>query len=132
MLERVHHVGIAVANLEASRALYESTLQMKAGLHRVMPDQGVEIQFYELPGTRIELLAPVGDDSPLVGFLKDRGPGLHHVCYEVKDIRQALKDLLNAGLRAVDDEPRLGAEERLIAFLHPKSAGGVLIELQQA
>ena len=131
ILQRVHHVGIAVDDMEAGRAWYRDTLGLKPGLHALMMERGVEVQFFDLPGTRIELLAPLGEHSTMTKFLASRGPGLHHVCYEVEDIHRALTELTGRGLHAIDAEPRDGAEGKLVAFLHPRSAGGVLIELQQ-
>jgi methylmalonyl-CoA/ethylmalonyl-CoA epimerase len=131
ILQCIHHVGIAVDDMEAGRALYRDTLGLKPGLHRLMMERGVEVQFFDLPGARIELLAPRGESSSIAKFLADRGPGLHHICYEVNDIHAALATLTGRGLRAIDTEPRDGAEGKLVAFLHPRSAGGVLIELQQ-
>ena len=97
-----------------------------------MKDQGVEVQFLELPGTRLELLAPLDETSRITGFLEKRGPGLHHICYEVSDIAAVLLRLTKEGMQAIDAVPRPGAEDKLVAFLHPASADGVLIELQQA
>jgi methylmalonyl-CoA epimerase len=131
ILHAVHHVGIAVTDLTASSEFYETTLGMAKGLHRKLPDRGVEVQFFELPETRIELLAPLGANSSVQSFLDKRGPGLHHICYSVTDIASSLKTLVDRGMIALDSEPRPGAEDRLVAFLHPKSAGGVLIELQE-
>jgi methylmalonyl-CoA/ethylmalonyl-CoA epimerase len=105
---------------------------MKRGLRRALPERGVEVQFMKLPGTLLELLAPLGEASPIGKFMARRGPGLHHICFEVADIHRALADCLSQGLEAVDAEPRPGAEDKLVAFLQPHSTGGVLIELQQA
>lgn len=118
--------------LEEAAKLYETAFGMTRGLHVRLPERGVEVQFMEQPGTRIELLAALGEDSPLHKFLLRRGPGLHHLCFEVQDIHLALQQLSSRGLQVLDQEPRPGAEGKPVAFLHPGSAGGVLIELQQA
>lgn len=123
---------MAVLQLEEAARLYETAFGMTRGLHVRMPERGVEVQFMEQPGTRIELLAVLGGESPLQKSLDRRGPGLHHLCFEVKDIHQALKQLSARGFQILDPEPRPGAEGKLVAFLHPGSALGVLIELQQA
>jgi methylmalonyl-CoA/ethylmalonyl-CoA epimerase len=120
-----------VTDLAASGEFYELTLGMTKGLHRKLPERGVEVQFFELPETRIELLAPLGDNSTVQSFLDKRGPGLHHICYSVVNIAFVLKTLVDQGMIALDPTPRPGAEDRLVAFLHPKSAGGVLMELQE-
>ena len=131
LLQRVHHVGIAVADLETASTQYESLFGFRRGLQRELPQRGVSVVFFESPGAKIELLAPLGAESTVARFLAKQGPGLHHLCYEVGDIRQALSELQAAGLEAIDREPREGAEGKLVAFLHPRTAGGVLIELQQ-
>ena len=129
---RIHHVGVAVTDLEGAAKLYETSFGMTRGLHRLMPERGVEVQFMVLPGTVIELLAPLGDDSPVQKFIERRGPGLHHLCFEVADIEKALADCRRQGLEPIDLKPRPGAEDKLVAFLMPSPAFGVLIELQQA
>jgi methylmalonyl-CoA/ethylmalonyl-CoA epimerase len=123
---------VAVADLESAVRLYESVFGMTRGLRRVLPERGVEVQFMSLPGTLVELLAPLGDDSPVQKFLTRRGPGLHHLCFEVADLSKALAEFEQQGLELIDRVARPGAEGKLVAFLQPRSTGGVLIELQQA
>ena len=118
--------------LEEAAKLYETAFGMTRGLHVRLPERGVEVQFMETAGTKIELLAALGNDSPLQKFLDSRGPGLHHLCFEVPDIQRALRQLARQGMKLIDVEPRPGAEGKPVAFLHPGSALGVLIELQQA
>lgn len=121
------HIGIAVRDLEAARANYK-----RLGLEEVgreeLPEQGVELVIFELGGARLELLRPLGE-GPLARFLERRGEGLHHLAIAVADIEEELERLREAGVRLVDEEPRRGAGGTRIAFIHPKSMGGVLIEL---
>jgi methylmalonyl-CoA/ethylmalonyl-CoA epimerase len=132
MLDRVHHIGIAVHDIDSALALYRDKLGCKIGLRRKLPDRKIEVQFLELPGAHLELLAPLSDDSPISRFLEKRGEGMHHITYEVQDIDLALARLKADGVEAIDPEPRVGAEGKRVAFLHPKSMGGVLVELQEA
>lgn len=132
MFTRVHHVGVAVKQLDEAIAQYEGSFGMSRGLRVKLPDRGVEVQFMHLPGSAVELLAPVGDDSPVARFLAQRGPGMHHLCYEVEDIDLALASLVEQGLEAIDRVSRPGAEGKRVAFIQPRSALGVLIELQEA
>lgn len=134
MIGRLNHVAIAVPDLAAARALYRDLLEAKVSDPVAMPEHGVTTVFVELPNTRIELLHPLGDDSPVARFL-DRNPagGIHHVCYEVDDIRAARDRLRAEGLRVLGDgEPHLGAHNKPVIFLHPKDFCGTLIELEQA
>lgn len=121
---------MAVPDLQEAARLYETVFGMTRGLHRELPEHGVEVLFLHLPGTDLELLAPLGGDSPLTKFLESHGAGMHHLCYEVDDIYAALADCSRAGLELVDRAPRPGAEGKLVAFIKPTL--GVLIELQQA
>jgi len=132
LFKRIHHVGVAVERLDEAVALYESAFGMTRGLRAALPERGVEVQFLHLPGSTVELLAPLGDDSPVARFLARRGPGMHHLCYEVDNIEEALSRLTASGVEPIDPVPRPGAEGKLVAFLQPKSTAGVLIELQQA
>ena len=131
LFDRIHHIGIAVVDIDRALLLYRDQFSMTPGLRRTMESQGVEVQFMQLPGTLIELLAPLSKESPIARFLSSHGPGMHHMAYEVADIRDTLKWLKSNGFKVVDEEPREGAEGKLVAFVHPKSAGGVLLELQQ-
>ena len=131
LLDCIHHVGIAVSSIDEALPLYRDRLKMNPGLRKKMESQGVEVQFFNLSGTVIELLAPLSKDTTLARFLSRHGSGMHHLAYEVSDIRAALKELQDTGFDLVDEEPREGAEGKLVAFVHPRTMGGVLVELQQ-
>jgi methylmalonyl-CoA/ethylmalonyl-CoA epimerase len=133
MIGRLNHVAIAVPDLAAASALYADTLGAKVSAPLAQPRHGVTVVFVELPNTKIELLHPLGEDSPIAGFL-ERNPsgGIHHVCYEVDDILAARDRLKAAGARVLGDgEPRIGAHDKPVLFLHPKDFTGTLIELEQ-
>ncbi len=132
MFKHVAHIGIAVKNLDEAIAFYRDTLQLTITERKKVEDQGVEIAFVELAdGSVLELLAPLNEGSPLAKSIARRGTGLHHICLEVDDIDAALAKLTADGITMVDKKPRIGAEGRRIAFIHPKSAFGTLIELQE-
>jgi methylmalonyl-CoA/ethylmalonyl-CoA epimerase len=123
------HVAIAVPSLDESAATFERLLGAAASGRERVDSQGVEVMFLATGSAAIELIAPLTGDSPVGRFLASRGPGLHHVAFRVADLPATLRELAAAGLRLVDREPRTGAHGRRIAFVHPASAGGVLIEL---
>jgi methylmalonyl-CoA epimerase len=124
----IHHVGVAVADLDESIELYRSALGAKL-VHRARSEKdGLEAAFVHTGTGEVELLSATSPDSPVGKFLAKRGPGLHHVAYAVTDIAQALEDARAAGLDLIDAEPRIGMHGSLIAFVHPKSLGGVLTE----
>jgi methylmalonyl-CoA epimerase len=123
------HVAIAVTSIDESIPVWEEVVGARATDREVVEDQGVEVVFIGTNAGRIELIAPTRPDSPVARFLDRRGPGLHHVCYRVPDIRAALHGVSAAGFELIDAEPRRGAHGHLVAFLHPVSTGGVLIEL---
>lgn len=123
------HVGIAVLDLEESLQFYSKTFGFVLELRETIATQKVEIAFLKLENTLLELLAPTASDSTLAKFLATRGAGLHHICYRVPDIRAELSRLKSSGMRVIDEEPRPGAHNSLIAFLHPKGTEGVLTEL---
>ena len=134
MIGRLNHVAIAVPDLAAAAALYADTLGAKVSAPVAQPKHGVTVVFVELPNTKIELLHPLGAQSPIAGFL-ERSPagGIHHVCYEVDDIIAARDRLKAAGARVLGDgEPKIGAHDKPVLFLHPKDFTGTLIELEQA
>ena len=133
MIGRLNHVAIAVPDLEAASAQYSNALGAKVGAPQDEPDHGVTVVFIELPNTKIELLYPLGDNSPINGFLeKNPSGGIHHVCYEVEDIIAARDHLKASGLRVLGDgEPKIGAHGKPVLFLHPKDFNGTLIELEQ-
>lgn len=133
MIGRLNHVAIAVPDLEAAAAQYRDTLGAKVNPPQDEPDHGVTVVFIELPNTKIELLYPLGDDSPIKGFL-DKNPsgGIHHMCYEVEDILAARDRLKSEGARVLGNgEPKIGAHGKPVLFLHPKDFNGCLIELEQ-
>lgn len=125
----LHHIGIAVVDLEASIAAYEKNFGFKLDLRETLDSQQVELAFVKLENTMIELLMPISERSTLSKFLKNRGPGLHHICYQVDNIRSEIQRLTGLGFEFIDQSPRPGAHNSLIAFIHPKSTGGVLTEL---
>lgn len=125
------HIGIAVPNLQSAIDDYRSKCNVILDLAETIEDQKVEIAFLKLENTLIELLAPLNNDGPIAKFLSKRGPGLHHLCYRVDDIRAEMKRLESLGCRLIDKEPRKGAHNSQIAFIHPESMNGVLTELCQ-
>ncbi|WP_142847030.1 methylmalonyl-CoA epimerase [Telmatospirillum sp. J64-1] len=134
MIGRLNHVAIAVPDLEAASALYRDTLGAKVSDPVPQPDHGVTVVFVELPNTKVELLHPLGEASPIAGFLaKNASGGIHHICYEVEDILAARDKLKAEGARVLGDgEPKIGAHDKPVLFLHPKDFNGTLIELEQA
>src|SRR3712207_185979 len=129
MFARIDHIGVAVEDLDASIALYEKTFGMKLVHRETVTEQGVEAVLLDVGENHVELLAPLGEDTPVGRFLAKRGPGLHHVAYQVSDIDAALASLRESGLRMIDEEPRVGIRSSRVAFLHPAASGGVLTEL---
>lgn len=134
MLGRLNHVAIAVPDLETATAVYRDTLGAKVSNPQPEPEHGVTVVFVELPNTKIELLEPLGADSPIRNFLeRSPGGGIHHICYEVDDIIAARDRLKADGARVLGDgEPRIGAHGKPVLFLHPKDFLGTLVELEQA
>lgn len=134
MIGRLNHVAIAVPDLEAAAARYRDTLGAEVGPPQDEPGHGVTVVFIDLPNTKIELLHPLGPDSPIAGFLaKNPAGGIHHLCYEVEDILAARDRLLAAGARVLGDgTPRTGAHGKPVLFLHPKDFAGTLVELEEA
>jgi methylmalonyl-CoA/ethylmalonyl-CoA epimerase len=128
---RVDHIGVAVEDLDAALALYEGDYGMTLVHREVITEQGVEAVLLDLGENHVELLAPLGPDTPVGKFIAKRGPGMHHVAYQVTDIEAALSSLRDAGLRLIDEQPRTGIRDSRVAFLHPKSSGGVLTEIVQ-
>ncbi|UWQ29793.1 methylmalonyl-CoA epimerase [Leisingera sp. M523] len=133
MIGRLNHVAIAVPDLEAASAQYCNALGAKVGEPQDEPDHGVTVVFIELPNTKIELLHPLGENSPINGFLeKNPAGGIHHVCYEVEDILAARDHLLAEGARVLGSgEPKTGAHGKPVLFLHPKDFNGCLVELEE-
>ncbi|MFD2440085.1 methylmalonyl-CoA epimerase [Paracoccus kondratievae] len=132
MIGRLNHVAIAVPDLQAAAAQYANTLGAKVGAPQDEPDHGVTVVFIELPNTKIELLYPLGGNSPIRGFGKNPSGGIHHMCFEVEDILAARDRLRAEGARVLGDgEPKTGAHGKPVLFLHPKDFNGCLIELEQ-
>jgi methylmalonyl-CoA/ethylmalonyl-CoA epimerase len=134
MIGRLNHVAIAVPDLAGAAAQYRDLLGARVSDPVDQPDHGVTVVFVELPNAKIELLHPLGADSPIAGFLaRNPSGGIHHLCYEVEDILAARDRLLAGGARVLGDgEPKIGAHDKPVLFLHPKDFSGTLIELEQA
>ena len=133
MIGKLNHVAIAVPDLEAASALYRDTLGADVSAPQPVPEHGVTVVFINLPNTKIELLHPLGENSPIAAFLaKNPTGGMHHVCYEVADILAARDQLKAKGARVLGDgEPKIGAHGKPVLFLHPKDFCGTLVEIEQ-
>jgi methylmalonyl-CoA/ethylmalonyl-CoA epimerase len=131
MFARVDHIGVAVEDLDAAIALYRDTYAMPLVHREVVEEQGVEAVLLDVGENHVELLAPLGPDTPVGRFLAARGPGMHHVAYQVTDIERTLGALREQGMRLIDETPRIGIRGSHVAFVHPKSTGGVLTEIVQ-
>ena len=133
MIGRLNHVAIAVPDLAAATAVYRDTLGATVTEPVAQPDHGVTVVFVELPNTKIELIEPLDDTSPIAGFLeRNKAGGVHHICYEVEDIIAARDQLKETGAKVLGDgEPRIGAHGKPVLFLHPKDFCGTLVEIEQ-
>lgn len=133
MLGRINHVAIAVPDLAAATVMYRDTLGAIVSVPQTMPAHGVTVVFVELENSKVELLEPLGDDSPITSFLeKNPAGGMHHICFEVDDIRAASAKLQASGARILGNgEPKIGAHGKPVLFLHPKDFSGTLIELEE-
>ena len=129
MLERIDHVGVAVEDLDAALKLYEDSLGMPMVHREVVAEQGVEAVLLDVGDGHVELLRPLGEDTPVGKYLARKGPGLHHVAYAVADIKTTLEQLAAAGIELIDEQPRTGIRGSRVAFLHPRTTGGVLTEI---
>ena len=127
---KIHHIGIAVSDTESASAFWKDALGLSLDHTEDVPSQKAQVSFFPVGESEIELVKPSTDDSSIAKFLADRGPGIHHLCLQVDDIREMLVDLKSKNVRLVNETP-LEAEGRLMAFIHPKSANGVLVELYQ-
>jgi methylmalonyl-CoA/ethylmalonyl-CoA epimerase len=134
MLGRLNHVAIAVPDLEAAAATYRDMLGARVSAPQALPEHGVTVVFVDLANTKVELLEPLGENSPITAFLeKSPAGGMHHICYEVGDLDAARDRLTAAGARILGDgEPKIGAHRKPVLFLHPKDFSGTLVELEQA
>jgi methylmalonyl-CoA/ethylmalonyl-CoA epimerase len=131
MFARVDHIGVAVEDLDAAIALHERDYGMALVHREVIDEQGVEAVLLDVGENHVELLRPLGEDTPVGRFLASRGPGLHHVAYQVSDVDSTLAQLRERGLRLIDETPRTGIRGSRVAFLHPAASGGVLTEIVQ-
>jgi len=129
MFARIDHVGVAVEDLDAAISLYEDSYRMRLVHRETVTDQGVEAVLLDVGENHVELLAPLAPDTPVGKFLAKKGPGIHHVAYQVTDIDEALERLKAEGLRLIDEFPRVGIRGSRVAFLHPSATGGVLTEI---
>jgi methylmalonyl-CoA/ethylmalonyl-CoA epimerase len=129
MLGRIDHIGVATDDLDGAIALYEETLGMPIAHRETVESQGVEAVLLDVGDGHVELLRPLGPDTPVGRYLERKGPGLHHVAYAVDDIDGTLGTLKEAGVELIDSEPRVGIRDSRVAFVHPKSTGGVLTEI---
>ena len=131
MLRQIDHVGVAVEDIDAALELYTGPLAMPLEHRETVDDQGVDAALVGVGAGHVELLAPLGPDTPVGRYLERRGPGLHHVAYAVEDIETVLDQLRAAGLRLIDEAPRVGIRNSRVAFVHPGAVGGVLTEIVQ-
>ena len=129
MFGLIDHIGVATNDLDASLALYEGTFEMPLAHRETVQAQGVEAVLLDVGECHVELLEPLGPDTPVGKFLDRKGPGLHHVAYRVEDIDATLEQLKEAGVKLIDAEARTGIRQSRVAFLHPRSTGGVLTEI---
>ncbi len=131
MIKRIDHIAIVVPNLEEAARFYEERLGLALTGKEEVPGRKVKVGFIQIGETRIELVEPTSSDSPIAKFLEERGAGLHHICFEVDDIKRELERLNAEGVRLVNTTPQEGAKGSKVGFIHPKGSGGVLIELSQ-
>lgn len=131
MFDRIDHVGVAVEDLDASLDLYRDLFELALAHREVVREQGVEAVLLDVGENHVELLAPLHADTPVGKFIAKRGPGLHHVAYQVEDIDSTLAALSAAGTALIDEQPRVGIRDSRVAFLHPRATGGVLTEIVQ-
>jgi methylmalonyl-CoA epimerase len=131
VLGRIDHVGVAVQDMDAALTLYRDTLGLTLAHRETVEEQGVDAALLDVGESHVELLAPLGPDTPVGKYLARKGPGLHHVAYAVEDIDAELGRLRDAGLRLIDESPRVGIRDSRVAFVHPGTVGGVLTEIVQ-
>jgi len=131
MENKIQHLGVAVASIDQALEFWRDGLGLELTEVEVVEDQGVRVAMLPIGESRIELLEPTGEETPVGKFSAKRGAGMHHLCVEVDDVAAKLADLKTKGVRLIDEQPRIGAGGALVAFIHPASTGGVLIELTQ-
>jgi len=129
MIEKIDHIGIAVKSIEESKSFFEDILGLNVVFEETLPDSGVKALGLSIGESRFELLEAYGENSPIEKFIEKKGEGLHHIALKVDDIEKMLKLLKDKGFRLIDEKPRIGAEGKKIAFVHPKSTHGILMEL---
>ena len=129
---RIDHIGVAVEDIDAAMELYARDFQMREQHRETVEEQGVEAVLLEVGDSHVELIKPLGPETGVAKFIAKNGPGLHHVAYGTDDIEASLEAVKQAGLRLIDEQPRVGIRNSRVAFLHPKSTGGVLTELVEA
>jgi methylmalonyl-CoA/ethylmalonyl-CoA epimerase len=130
-MEKIEHIGIAVKNIQKANKIYEALLGSAPYKSESVESEGVETSFFRCGESKIELLEALNPDSPIAKFIEKRGEGIHHIAFAVKDIKAEIRRLKKEGFIVLNDEPKKGADNKLVAFLHPKSANGVLVELCQ-
>lgn len=131
MLNKIEHIGIAVSNLEEANKTYETLLGVAPYKAEAVESEGVTTSFFQVGDSKIELLGATNENSPIAKFIAKRGEGIHHIAYAVEDINKEMKRLEKEGFKLLNERPKKGADNKLIAFLHPKSSHGVLVELCQ-
>jgi methylmalonyl-CoA/ethylmalonyl-CoA epimerase len=131
VFDRIDHIGVAVEDIDGALALYRDALGLEVAHRETVESQGVEAVLLDVGENHVELLAPLGAETPVGKFLARKGPGLHHVAYQVSDIEETLERVRAAGLELIDERPRVGIRDSRVAFLHPRSTGGVLTEIVQ-
>lgn len=130
-MDKIEHIGIAVKDMETAGKTYETLLNTLCYKTEKVESEGVETAFYQVGESKIELLGATREDSPIAKFLEKKGEGIHHIAFGVEDIRAEMKRLAGEGYMLLNEEPKKGADNKLVAFLHPKSSNGVLVELCQ-
>ncbi|MDR9401337.1 MAG: methylmalonyl-CoA epimerase [Psychroflexus sp.] len=131
MIKKIEHIGIAVKDMNKAKAVYESLLDEDAYKIENVKSEGVETMFFKTGESKIELLSATSDDSPIAKYIEKKGEGMHHIAFDVDDIEAEIKRLEGKGYQLLNKEPKTGADNKIIAFLHPKSCNGVLVELCQ-
>jgi methylmalonyl-CoA/ethylmalonyl-CoA epimerase len=129
MLKKINHIGIAVKNLEETAKFYQNVLDLTLSGVEVVPAQKTKVGYLKIGDSNIELVQPSEPDSPVAKFLETKGQGIHHICFEVDDIESEIKTFIERGATMVDQKPKPGSHNKKVAFVHPKSSSGVLIEL---
>lgn len=131
MMNKIEHLGIAVKNIEESAKIYETLLGSACYKIEEVASEGVKTAFYQVGDSKIELLEATREDSPIAKFIEKKGPGIHHIAFDVTDIYAEIERLKGEGFILINEEPKAGADNKIIAFLHPKSTDGILVELCQ-